>query len=150
SLQPWTDGSDAIFWGGAGTVTPDSVTFNSLTFKTTGYTVTSGTITGVTNATIAVDSNVIASVNSTIAGTNTYLKTGGGVLVLANTNNINTATNTGGGWRIDGGTLRIYGDGSLGAALPDTARNTVTDIQFNQSTIQAGAPLTVSQNRRTK
>ncbi len=41
-------------------------------------------------------------------------------------------------------------DDSLGAPLPDSARNTVTDIQLNQSTIQAGASFAVSQNRRTK
>src|SRR5512138_2755256 len=48
------------------------------------------------------------------------------------------------------GTLRIMGDGSLGAPLPDIARNTVTDIQLNQSTLQAGDSFVVSQNRRTK
>src|SRR4030095_3398626 len=48
------------------------------------------------------------------------------------------------------GTLRINGDGSLGAPLPDAARNAVTDIQLNQSTIQVGASFVVSQNRRTK
>src|SRR6185503_3052967 len=69
----------------------------------------------------------------------------------ANANNSNTANSAAGGWRMEGGgTLRIMGDGSLGAPLPDSARNTVTDIQLNQSTIQAGASFTVSQNRRTK
>ncbi len=73
------------------------------------------------------------------------------MLILSNTNNLNTATTVGGGWRIEGGgTLRLLGDGSLGAPLPDSARNTVTDIQLNQSTIQAGASFDLNINRRTK
>src|SRR5213075_986579 len=44
----------------------------------------------------------------------------------------------------------VSADGSLGAPLPDIARNTVTDIQLNQSTLQAGASFALSQNRRTK
>src|SRR4029079_12826935 len=60
------------------------------------------------------------------------------------------ATTSAGGWRIDGGTLRIAADGSLGAPLPDTARNAITDIQLNQSPIQFAAPTAVDINRRTK
>src|SRR5262245_53782327 len=98
-----------------------------------------------------VDSNVIATIGSTIAGTNNMVKLGAGTLVLANTNNLNTATTNGGGWRIEGGgVLRLMGDGSLGAPLPDSARNTVTDIQLNQSAIQAGASFELDINRRTK
>src|SRR5262245_37840754 len=64
---------------------------------------------------------------------------------------MNTAETDAGGWRIErGGTHRLMGNVSLDAPLPDAARNTVTDIQLNQSTIQAGASFTVSQNRRTK
>jgi autotransporter-associated beta strand protein len=98
-----------------------------------------------------VDTGVVATISSTIAGTNTLWKLGAGTLILSNTNNLNTANTVAGGWRLEGGgTLRILGDGSLGAPLPDLARNTVTDIQLNQSTIQAGASFAVSQNRRTK
>src|SRR5207253_455030 len=113
----------------------------------------SGTLTmaGSSSNYFTVDPNVTATINSTLAGSNTLVKLGAGTLILANTNNLNTATTNGGGWRIEGGgTLRINGDASLGAPLPDTARNTVTDIQLNQSTIQAGASFAVSQNRRTK
>ena len=61
------------------------------------------------------------------------VKLGAGLLVLSNPANINTATAAAGGWRVEGGgTLRISADGSLGAPLPDTARNSITDIQLNQ------------------
>ena len=79
------------------------------------------------------------------------MKLGSGTLILSNAANVNTASTSAGGWRVEGGgTLRIVADGSLGTPLPDTARNTITDIQLNQSTIQAGASFAVSQNRRTK
>src|SRR6185503_15580058 len=110
-----------------------------------------GTLSMMGAATFNVDSNVTATINSSIAGTNTLVKLGPGTLILGNTNNLNTANTVAGGWRIEGGgTLRIMADNSLGAPLPDTARNTVTDIQLNQSTIQAGASFDLSQNRRTK
>ena len=153
TIQTWSDGSDAIFWGKAGTVTVSTVPVNSLAFKTTGYALNAGTLmmTGAPSL-LNVDTGVTATISSVIAGTNTMWKIGSGTLILANTNNINTATGpANGGWRIEGGgTLRILGDGSLGAPLPDSARNTVTDIQLNQSTVQAGASFTLSQNRRTK
>jgi fibronectin-binding autotransporter adhesin len=151
TLQPWMDRSDAVFWGTAGAVTASTVSANSLAFKTTGYSLNSGTLTMIGAANFDVDPGVTITINSTIAGTNTMVKLGLGTLILGNTNNLNTANTVAGGWRIEGGgTLRIMGDGSLGAPLPDTARNTVTDIQLNQSTIQAGASFEVSQNRRTK
>jgi fibronectin-binding autotransporter adhesin len=150
-LQGWTNGNDAVFWGSAGAVTASSISANSLAFKTTGYSLTSGTLTMIDAASFNVDTGVTATISSAIAGTNTMWKLDAGTLILANTNNLNTASTVAGGWRIEGGgTLRIMGDGSLGAPLPDTARNTITDIQFNQSTIQAGASFAVSQNRRTK
>src|SRR5207247_1255653 len=74
-----------------------------------------------------------------------------GKLILSNPANSNAANPSGGGWRIEGGgTLRLSADGNLGAPLPDTARNTVTDLQLNQSTIQAGASFELDINRRTK
>ncbi len=152
TLQAWTDGSDAVFWGAAGTVTAATVSANSLTFKTTGYSVSSGTLTMIgAPSNFTVDSNVTATINSTIAGSNTMWKLGAGTLILANTNNINTADTNGGGWRIEGGgTLVISADTCLGAALPDSARNSFTDIHFNQSTIRAGASFGLDINRRTK
>jgi fibronectin-binding autotransporter adhesin len=147
----WVSGGDAVFTGTAGTVTlasPQAAA--SLSFKSNGYTLTGSTLTAVAPATYSVDANVTATIASTIAGSATMIKTGAGTLILANTANTNPADTTGGGWRIDGGTLRIMADQSLGAPLPDTARNTVTDIQINQSTIQFGADFDVSQNRRTK
>ncbi|HEU0039069.1 MAG TPA: autotransporter-associated beta strand repeat-containing protein, partial [Verrucomicrobiae bacterium] len=97
------------------------------------------------------DSNATATISSTIAGTNTMAKLGAGTLVLSNPANINTANISAGGWRIEGGgTFRISADGCLGEPLPDDARNTVTDIQLNQSTIQADASFDLDINRRTK
>ncbi len=158
----WFDGSadvsysplsDTVFTGSSGTVTllsPQSAT--SLAFKTNGYNVTGSTLTlGTTSATITTDAGVSATIASTIAGSATLNKLGPGTLVLANPNNANTADTTSGGWRIEGGgVLAIAADTSLGATLPDSARNTVTDIQFNQSTIRFDADMTVTQNRRTK
>src|SRR5437763_12377518 len=43
TLQVWTDGSDAVFWGTAGAATASTVSPNSLAFKTTGYSVNAGT-----------------------------------------------------------------------------------------------------------
>ena len=152
TLQPWTDGNDAVFWGTAGAVTASTISANSLAFKTTGYAVNSGTLTMIGPASnFIVDAGVTATISSTIAGSNTMVKLGAGTLILSNPANINTANTVAGGWRIEGGgTLRISADGSLGAPLPDTARNTVTDIQLNQSTIQAGASFELDINRRTK
>jgi fibronectin-binding autotransporter adhesin len=150
-LQGWAGGSEAIFWGTPGVVTASTVSVGGLAFKTNGYSVNSGILTMTGPATFNVDTGVTATISSTIAGTNTMVKLGAGTLILANPANINTATAVAGGWRIEGGgTLRISADESLGAPLPDAARNTVTDIQLNQSTIQAGASFAVSQNRRTK
>ncbi len=152
TLQPWKDGSAAVFWGAAGAVTAATVSVTNLTFKTTGYSINSGilTMSGATPNFI-VDSGVTATISSTIAGSNTMSKLGAGTLILANTNNLNTADTNGGGWRIEGGgTLAINADTCLGAPLPDSARNSFTDIHFNQSTIQARASFAVSQNRRTK
>jgi autotransporter-associated beta strand protein len=151
SLQVWSNGSDGVFWGAPGAVTVSTISANSVAFKTSGYSLNSGTLTMSGAASFDVGAGVTTTVGSTIAGTSTMMKLGAGTLILSNTNNINTANTVAGGWRIEGGgTLRIMGDGSLGAPLPDSARNTVTDIQLNQSTIQAGASFTVSQNRRTK
>jgi len=151
TAQFWIDGSDAIFWGTAGTISPTTVSANSIAFKTTGYSVNSGTVNMMGAATFTVDSGVSTTIGSTIAGNATIVKLGAGTLTLSNPANINTASSSAGGWRIEGGgTLRIIADGSLGAALPDTARNSITDIQLNQSTIQAGASFDLSQNRRTK
>jgi autotransporter-associated beta strand protein len=152
-IRTWSDGSDAVFTGTAGAVTLSAVSANSLAFKTTGYSVNSGTLTmiGAASCPFDVAAGVTATISSSIAGSNTMVKLGAGTLILSNPGNLNTASTSGGGWRIEGGgTLHIRADGSLGAPLPDTARNTVTDIQLNQSTIQAGASFAVHINRRTK
>src|SRR5687767_3839508 len=50
-FQSWIDGSDAVFWGTAGTVSASTVSANSLAFKTTGYSVNSGMLTMISAAT---------------------------------------------------------------------------------------------------
>jgi fibronectin-binding autotransporter adhesin len=152
SEVPWSAGSDAIFTGSAGTVTLDAPqSAASVSFKSDGYIITGSTLTmGPTPANYNVDAGMIATINSTIAGSATMTKIGAGTLILGNTSNTNTATSSEGGWRIEGGTLRITADTALGAALPEAARNSVTDIQLNQSTIQFGADVTMDINRRTK
>src|SRR6185503_12084893 len=89
--QAWINGSDAVFWGTAGAVTASSVLANTLAFKTTGYSVNSGTLTIRGTGSFNVDTGVTATISSTIAGTNTLWKLGAGTLILANTNNANTA-----------------------------------------------------------
>ncbi len=152
TLQPWIDGSDAIFWGTPGTINVSTISARGLAFKSTNYSLNSGTLTMVgSGANINVDSNLTVTIDSTIDGTNTVAKLGPGTLILSNPSNINTATTNSGGWRVEeGGVLRIIADESLGAPLPDIARNTITDIQLNQSTIQADASFDLSINRRTK
>jgi autotransporter-associated beta strand protein len=149
---PWTDGSDAFFRGTPGIVTLTAPhTFNSLSFKTDGFTLTGSSLSGSASpALFVVDSGVTATIASTLTGGSLMYKLGPGTLALTNTANTNTATTSDGGWRIDGGTLRISSDASLGAPLPDEATNTVTDIQLNQSTIQFDASFDISKSRRTK
>ena len=149
----WSAGSDAVFIGTPGTVTLGAAqSASSLAFKSNGYLITGSSLnmgTG-TDANYSVDPGVTATVGSVIGGSATMVKLGGGTLVLTGSN-VNTAITSGGGWRIEGGgTLRINGDTSLGAPLPDTARNTVTDIQLNQSTLNFAAPTEININRRTK
>jgi autotransporter-associated beta strand protein len=152
ALQAWSEGNDAVFWGTPGVVTASTVSARSLTFRTTGYSVNSGMLMMVgTPSNFTMDSGIVATISSAIAGSNNLVKLGMGTLVLANPANVNTATTTAGGWRIEGGgILRVLADGSLGVPLPDAARNTITDIQLNQSTFQAGASFAVHINRRTK
>jgi fibronectin-binding autotransporter adhesin len=149
----WTRNNDAVFTGTAGTVSLNSATSAaSVSFKTTGYTISGSSLDAETTPTnITTDAGVTATIASSITGPATITKLGPGTLVLANNNNTNTVDTIRGGWRIEGGgILNISADTALGAALPDTARNTVTDIQLNQSTIQFGADVDLSINRRTK
>src|SRR5437667_12191729 len=74
-LQPWTDGSDAVFWGTAGTVTASTISANSVAFKTTGYSINSGTLTMTGTASFTIGSGV-ATISSMIAGSATMVKLG--------------------------------------------------------------------------
>src|SRR5436190_19784323 len=71
--QVWTDGSDAVFWGMAGTVTASTVSANSLAFKTTGYSANSGTLIIIgAPSTFNVDAGVAATIGQTIPGPNSF------------------------------------------------------------------------------
>jgi len=144
----WTPGGDAVFFGPAGTVTlASSQSASSLTFKTTGYNVTASTLTMTPPApTFTVDPGILSTLSSTLAGTGTMTKLGAGTLVLANPSNTNTAATGIGGWLISAGTLQLGSDGAFGIS-PGTG---VTDIQLNQSTIQANASFQEDITRRTK
>src|SRR5439155_6620969 len=110
-------------------------------------TVAGSTLTmGPSPANVNVDAGDTATLGSTLAGSATIAKTGPGTLVLSNPANTNTATSTEGGWRIEGGILRVSSDGNFGI----NPGKFVTDIQINQATIQAGTSFTLDINRRTK
>jgi fibronectin-binding autotransporter adhesin len=145
---PWTAGSDAIFYGLAGTITllaPQSA--NSLAFKTDGDVVSGSTLTMTpTAANFNVDSGVTATLGSVLAGTGTMTKLGSGTLVLSNAGNTNTAVSGMGGWLINAGTLRVSADGNFGVS-PGSG---VTDLQLNQSTIQAAGSFQEDITRRMK
>jgi fibronectin-binding autotransporter adhesin len=76
----------AVFGGTAGTVSVASggVTASGLRFDTTGYVVQNNTVTlsGSTTPAISVGTGLTATINSAIAGTQGFEKTGTGILVL--------------------------------------------------------------------
>src|SRR3954462_11468987 len=103
----WTDGSDAVFWGNAGTVTlntPPSA--NSVTFHSTGYVVLSSPTSNALTLTgpVSVDTGVADTIQSLISGTAGLVKNGAGALHLAW-----TANNYTGGTIVNGGTLGFVG-----------------------------------------
>jgi autotransporter-associated beta strand protein len=109
SNAPWAANSNAVFWGTAGAVTVSAPqTVNSLAFKTNGYSLSGSTIT-LAKPTVTVDSGVIASIGSALAGSAGLVKNGAGTLNLSGTN---TYT---GGTTINAGVVSIVSSVSLGA-----------------------------------
>lgn len=115
-MASWNNGApggdDAFFMGTGGTVTlAGPVTAHNLTFGVTGYTLTGGTLTltGVTPTINTVTGTT--TIESAIAGSNGFTKTGGGgVLVLTGANTFT------GGIAVAGGRLIVDDDAALGAA----------------------------------
>ncbi|HTL29399.1 MAG TPA: autotransporter-associated beta strand repeat-containing protein [Tepidisphaeraceae bacterium] len=112
----YTSGSNAVFWGTAGTVTLLAAqNVNSMAFKTSGYTITGSTLT-LGGPTITVDSGVTATISSIVAGSSGLVKNGPGTLKLAKGNTYS------GGTTINAGTLGIISN-ALGAIPTSNAIN---------------------------
>jgi len=119
--QAW-NGGFAIFQGTAGTVTVDdgdgAVSVTGLQFVTSGYVVTGDTLTlsGPDPVTIRVGdgtesgADMVATIDSVLAGTAGLEKTDHGTLVLSGENTYS------GGTTISGGTLEVSSDANLGDA----------------------------------
>jgi fibronectin-binding autotransporter adhesin len=117
----YDDGAFAIFSGTAGTVTIDNslgaVSASGLQFAADGYRITGDALTlDGAQAVIRVGDGTaggaayVATINAEVGGAAELVKTDAGTLVLEGTNSYT------GGTRINGGTLRIAADASLGAA----------------------------------
>jgi autotransporter-associated beta strand protein len=97
STTPWYDAGgvdySAVFQGAAGTVSLASgVNANQLTFNSTGYLLQSNTITLNGNSpNITVATNVTATINSTVAGSAGFTKSGPGKLILATSSTLTGA-----------------------------------------------------------
>ncbi|MEX0612224.1 MAG: autotransporter-associated beta strand repeat-containing protein, partial [Pirellulales bacterium] len=129
-------GSNVVFAGTAGNVTltsPQSVT--SLQFKTSGYTIAGSTLT-LNAPTINVDAGVTATISSTLAGSNGFIKNGPGTLDLA------SAGTYSGNTTINEGVLGIA-TASLGALpgspTPNIQINHGSTLRFNADNIMLAA-----------
>jgi|GEM_PF-3130475 len=103
----------AVFGGTAGTVTVSGgVTASGLQFTTTGYTLTASTITlsGSSTPTIDTGSLALTTINSALAGSQGFTKSGSGLLVLGGTN-----TGLSGTVNHNGGTIQANTASALGA-----------------------------------
>jgi fibronectin-binding autotransporter adhesin len=83
---PWTQGSSAIFGGTAGTVAlGPPITVHNMTFSTDGYTITGNTLTlSGSTPTITTNAGILATINSSISGSNGLVKSGIGTLTIGN------------------------------------------------------------------
>ncbi len=128
----WTSGSDAIFWGTAGTVTLTAAqSANSLSFKTDGYTITGQTLT-MSGSSISVDPDASATITSKLTGSAGLVKSGAGTLNLA------TANSYSGGTVINEGVLGIISNAvGVNPSSPEiniTINNGAT-LRFNQNSL---------------
>jgi len=148
--QVWVDGSDAIFGSGtgtAGTVTLGGpVSVGDLTFAATG----SGTYTiaGSDSLTLIdslITTNVAASINSRLAGTTAWEKSGIAQLTLGGTlANTNTGTVT-----ISGGRLHLAKTGNVTALGGDVIVNGTGSLTLSGGTNQIATTANVSVSSAT-
>src|SRR5687768_9345960 len=132
SFQAWQNPTfdNAILGGTAGNITLSMpIAAHNITFRTDGYTISGSTLTlgGGTRPTIFVHAPV-AIINSTLAGTDGFIKNASGTLIL-------TADNTGfsGVATVILGTLRVDNANALGVstAASDLVLSKGTTFHFN-------------------
>ncbi|BCU77630.1 autotransporter-associated beta strand repeat-containing protein [Luteolibacter sp. LG18] len=111
----------AVLGGAAGTVTLTTATAGGLTFSTTGYTIASGTLT-LAGSPVINTGSLNATVNSVLAGSGGFTKSGTGSLTLGGSNTVTGAVSIGGGTVVAN---HLSALGAAGAA--------------NQASIQSGA-----------
>jgi autotransporter-associated beta strand protein len=135
---PWATRQNAVFTGASGVVplaAPQSA--NSLTFKSDGYRLAGAALTMTGSASITVDPAATANMDCVLAGGFGLVKKGSGTL------NLNAANTFTGGTIIDGGTLGIAGESSLGAAPVAPTTNIILNggatLRFNGGGITLGA-----------
>ena len=135
----YSDASFAVFGGTAGTVTVDNslgaVSAAGMQFATSGYVIAGDAITLTGPQAVirvgdgsAAGAGFVATINAALSGSAQLVKTDAGTLVLAGTNSYT------GGTAINGGTLQIAGDASLGAASGG--------LSFDGGTLATSATLT--------
>jgi len=129
----------AVFGGTAGTVTVSGgVTASGLQFATTGYTLTASTITlsGASTPTIDTGSLASTTINSALAGTQGFTKSGSGLLTLGG-----SSTGLSGTVTHNGGIINISNASSLG-----TGTFTFGGYNRLQINVADGASMTVANN----
>ena len=125
STATWVNASDstAVFGGTAGTVTlAEAITNNTLTFDTANYIVTGHTLT-LAGTAPAIIANTDATINSNLAGSGGYTKSGSGILTLGGATNIITGAAV-----VNEGTVNL-GLGAGGSSLTvNSGASVVTTI----------------------
>ncbi|WP_287461111.1 autotransporter outer membrane beta-barrel domain-containing protein [Sphingomonas sp.] len=155
----YSDGAFAVFGGSAGTVTVDNslgaVTAAGMQFAASGYTINGDPITLTAPQSVirvgdgsSAGAGFVATINAALAGDAQLVKTDAGTLVVTGTNSYT------GGTAINGGTLQIARDASLGAAsggLRFDGGALVTSATFasNRAVTVAGAGTIATANATT-
>ena len=128
----WTASDDAVFGGVADSVTVSgNQQASSLTFDVDGYTLTGGTLTlaGTLPGVSVGDIAHSATIQSTLAGTDGFTKSGSGSLTVSNAGNSYTGATT-----VSGGLL----------VLNQTANYVQAIAQSSQLTVSSGAEVRIT------
>ena len=133
---PWVNGNSAVFSGGGGTVTGETIDVSnavevvSITFQTNGYVIAdadaNGTLTlsgtpGVPSVLTVVNAADSAIVSEVIAGTNGFTKAGNGLLQIKGTNTYSGMTT------VTAGTLRLNANTAAALGAAGTGNHTVVE-----------------------